>query len=375
MIVDYIVQNWALILISVAFVISLSVTGFQQKNVDRMYALIASVFLLSLVVFVEFYLADRGGYRMARLVLMAVRYSATPIIVAQILYALREKQKLRVFIPAVIHAALNVVSIFTGIIFGLAEDGSLLRGPLGYLPYIVAGLYGAYLIYVLYMQSNKLYTEIVPITFLALAFASGLILPFIFGKEFSHIFCTTIIIALYVYYVFSILQTYKKDPLTGALNRRAFYEDNEISGSDITALILADMNGLKKLNDTQGHAAGDAGLAALAHCFRKAVKNRQTVYRTGGDEFVIVCRRVPDEKVADIVEQIKKNVAESGYSCSVGYSLKGKEDKTINEMLAEADEMMYAEKEKFYADSKRDRRRGRRGPRTGEDPENRMNNE
>lgn len=360
MLIDYLLQNWALILISLAFVISLTVTGFQQKNGKRMYALITSVFLLSIVVFVEFRLADRGGYRTARLILMAVRYSATPMITAQIIYTLREKQKLVVFIPAVVLAVLDIVSIFTGIVFGLAEDGTLLRGPLGYLPFIVAGFYGVSLIYVLYMQSNKLYTEIVPIAFLGLAFASGLILPFIFGKDFAQIFCVTIMIALFVYHVFSILQMYKKDPLTGALNRQAFYDDNEISGGDITALILADMNGLKKVNDTQGHAAGDRALTALAQSFRKAAKNKQAVYRTGGDEFVIVCRRLSGDKVAALVEQIKKNVGETGYSCSVGYSLKGDGGKTIADMMAEADEMMYAEKEKYYTDGRRDRRRGDR---------------
>ncbi len=357
MVISYIVQNWALILISVAFVISLSVTGFRQKNAKRMYALIASVFILSVVVFVEFYLADRGGYRTARLVLMAVRYSATPLIVAQIIYTLRERQKSLIFIPAVVLVVLNVVSVFNGIVFGLSEDGSLLRGPLGYLPYIVAGLYGAYLVYTLYMQSNKLYTEIVPIVFLALAFASGLILPFVFGKGFAQIFCVTIMIALYVYYVFSILQMYKKDPLTGLLNRIAFYEDNEVSNGDITALVLLDMNGLKKVNDTQGHAAGDEALVTLSHCFRKAVRNRQPVYRIGGDEFVIVCRRMSGEDVAALAEQIKKNVGGTAYSCSVGYSLRDGGDKTLSAMFSEADEMMYAEKGKFYAGSGRDRRR------------------
>lgn len=361
MIIDYIVQNWALILVSLAFIVSLTVTGFQHKHGSRMYVLIASVFLLSIVVFAEFRLADLGGYRVPRLILMAVRYSATPMIVAQIIHALREKQRLLVFIPALVLTALNAVSIFTGIVFGLAEDGTLLRGPLGYLPFIVAGLYGVSLIYVLYRQSNKLYTELVPIGFLALAFASGLILPFVFGKDFAQIFCVTIIIALYVYYVFSIIQMYKKDPLTGALNRFAFYEDVELSSGEITALILADMNGLKKVNDTQGHAAGDHALATLAQCFRKAVKNRQAVYRTGGDEFVIVCRRLSPEKTAAVAEQMKKAVAETGYSCSVGYGLKGDSAKTVSDMLAEADEMMYAEKEKFYADGKRDRRRGNRG--------------
>ena len=114
--------------------------------------------------------------------------------------------------------AIDFISISTGIVFSLSDEGTLQRGFLGYLPCIVAGLNGVRLIYTLYRNSNRLYTEIVPIIFLAFAYASGLILPFVFGKSFSQIFCTTIMIALFVYYVFSFHQLSKKDPLTGVLN-------------------------------------------------------------------------------------------------------------------------------------------------------------
>ena len=127
MLIDYLLQNWALILISLAFVISLTVTGFQQKNGKRMYALIASVFLLSIVVFVEFRLADRGGYRTARLILMAVRYSATPLIVAMVLYTLPGRMKWFVFIPAILLAVLNIISIFTTQAYHLGHILVLLR--------------------------------------------------------------------------------------------------------------------------------------------------------------------------------------------------------------------------------------------------------
>jgi hypothetical protein len=170
MILAYILQNWALILITVAFLISLKVTGHQDKwSGKRMYFLVGGVFILSIIVFAEFYLADKGGFLTVRTVLMAVRYSATPLIVAMIIYTLKKKMRWNIFVPALMLAVINFISIFTGIVFSLAEDGTLQRGPLGYLPYIVAGLYGVSLIYSLYKNSNKLYTEIVPIVYLALA--------------------------------------------------------------------------------------------------------------------------------------------------------------------------------------------------------------
>ena len=48
------------------------------------------------------------------------------------------------------------------------------------------------------------------------------------------------------------------------------------------------MNGLKTINDTYGHAAGDEALITLALCFTKAIRARQSVYRIGGDEFVLI---------------------------------------------------------------------------------------
>lgn len=354
----YILQNWTLILIAVAFVISLKTSGQQNRErKKRMYLLIGCVVVLSAVVFTEFYLAEHGRYITERTILMAVRYSATPLIVAMVLYTLPGRMKWFVFIPAILLAVLNIISIFTGVVFGLTEEGVLRRGPLGYLPFIVAGLYGVCLIAVLYLQSNRLYTELFPIAFLALAFASGLIFPFLFGPDFAQMFCPTILISLYVHNVFSMHQMSKKDPLTGTLNRLAFYDDSETSPENITALVTIDMNGLKRINDSQGHAAGDEALITLADCFRSAMSRMQSIYRIGGDEFIILCRDTAEKEAADLVERIREKVAETKYRCSIGWCCRGNGKKTVSEMQKESDRLMYAEKAKYYADSHIDRRR------------------
>lgn len=358
MLADYILQNWALILISVAFVISMKITGFRDpRTAKRMYLLIAGVFLLSIVVFTEFHLADLDGYIPERTVLMAVRYSATPLIVAMGMYTLQKKVRWVIFIPALVLTVIDVISIFTGIVFRLDESGALQRGVLGYLPFIVAALYGVCLVWTLYRQSNKLYTEIVPIAFLGVAFASGVVMPFLFGSLFARIFCTTIVIALYVYYVFSILQLTKKDPMTDVLNLQAFYADSETGPEDITAVVSMDMNGLKAINDTYGHSAGDAALIALVQCFRDAVIRREALYRIGGDEFAIICRHHSEEDVQELVKRIRQKTAETEYSCSIGYSLKGSTSGSVPEMLKEADRIMYEDKKEYYISSGKDRRR------------------
>ncbi len=351
---DYIIQNWALILVLPAFAISLKTTIFlDKKSVKRLYILIAGIFLLSVVVFVEFALSDMGGYITERTILMAVRYSATPIIVAMILFTLVKKVKWFIFIPAIVLTGINILSVFTGIVFSLDESGTLQRGPLGLLPYIVAGLYGAYLVCILYKRCNKLYTEVVPIAFLAFAFVSGLFLPFIFGRNYSHM----IAIALFIYFEFLMLQGTKKDPLTGVLNRQAYFADTEVNPDRITGLVTLDMNGLKEINDSQGHAAGDEALTTLALCLLQAERRGQSAYRIGGDEFVIICRDASQKDVLALVDRIRKNIDETACSCSIGYCFAEEKNKDIESMLREADQMMYTEKARYYITSGKDRRR------------------
>ena len=141
MIKEYLLQNWSLILILAAFAIALRITVFMdKKTIRRMYVLIVAVFLLSLAVFTEFEYVASSGYRTLRGILIAIRYSATPFIVSLIIYALVKKQTIYIFIPSVILAVIDFVSIFTGIVFRVEEDNSYTRGVLGYLPFIVAGL-------------------------------------------------------------------------------------------------------------------------------------------------------------------------------------------------------------------------------------------
>ncbi len=359
MIKDYILQNWALILILMAFAILLKTTVFLDKKViRRMYILIVAVFLLSISVYAEFYLADRGLMAGLRTVLIAVRYSATPLIIAMILFALIRKARWNAFIPAIAVTVINFISIYNGVVFSLGANEALVRGPLGYLPYIAAGLYSVVLVVILFRQSNKQPTEIIPILFLCFAFASGLIFPFIFGRAYSQIFCATIVIALFVYYVFSILQLTKKDALTGLLNRQAYYASVTDDTKDITALVSIDMNGLKEINDTEGHLAGDEALVTLANCFTRAVRPRQSVYRVGGDEFVIACRRTSEVEMNELIERIRKNVAETKYRCAIGCCYAPAGTKTTREMLTESDEMMYREKAAYYSRSGANRYRG-----------------
>lgn len=350
---SYILQNWILILILAAFIIVLATTAFLDKKATRrMYIFIGFVFILSVTVFIEFYVENDASFKTLRTVLMAIRYSATPFILAHIIFTLVKRMKWFVYIPAGVLLLIDIISIFTGIVFAINNENQLERGALGYLPFIVTGLYCAFLIFVLIRRSNKRFLEIMPIVFLAIAFISGLVFPFVFGSQYSQIFCPTIVTAIFIYHVFSILQLAKKDSLTGILNRQAYYADTSKNPKDVTAIVSIDMNGLKTINDTYGHHAGDEALITLALCIARACWPRQSAYRLGGDEFAVVCFKTREEDVIKLVERIHKYVSETKYTCSVGYSYQKGGYLTLDELLKASDENMYLEKALFYKEHK-----------------------
>lgn len=359
MIKELIIQNWSLTLILIAFAVLVKTNFFLDKKTrNRMYILIVSVFVLSIIVFAEFYLENLGKFDDVRIVLMAIRYSSTPFIIAMTLYTLAKKERWYVFIPAAILSGVNFVSVFNGIVFSLNDDGTLRRGVLGFLPYIVVGLYCFFLIYTLFKQGNKQAAEVIPTIYLCFVFLSGLVLPFFIGKDYSRIFCTNISIALFVYYDFSILQLTKKDTLTGLLNRQAYDSAIKDDNKEINAMVAIDMNGLKEINDKKGHAAGDEALETLALCFAKATKPRQLIYRIGGDEFMIICRKSSENDIKRLIERIEKNISRTQYHCAIGYSFSADGRKMISEMQEEADKAMYEQKDIFYSSSGRTRYRG-----------------
>ena len=345
----YLLQNWVLLLVLGAFAIMLFTTSFLSKKArNRMLILVFTIFVLSITVFIEFYLEPCKENNLIKEILMSIRYSSTPFILALVIFALVKRQKAFVFIPAGLLLIINIISIFTGIVFSHNDAGNLVRGPLGFVPYVISGLYIVLLIWLLISNSNKRMIEIVPIIFFSFALISGVVFPFIFGAAYSQIFCSIMAIALFIYYVFLVLQLVKKDPLTGLLNRQTYYGDIERSEKDINAIISLDMNGLKMVNDTYGHAEGDEALISLAICFTKACGPRQSAYRLGGDEFAIVCKKTSEEDVKKLINKIEKYVSETKYTVSIGYCYQHEGFDKPDDLLKESDKRMYDNKAEFY---------------------------
>ena len=133
------------------------------------------------------------------------------------------------------------------------------------------------------------------------------------------------------------------DALTGALNRRA-YDDGAglepLSGRFGTALMV-DMDNLKTVNDTAGHAAGDELLRRLVETLRRCVRPLDRVYRWGGDEFLLLFPSALPEEVLPRLREALRAVPE--IEVSVGAArFSGTED--LPAAIERADRAMYDEK-------------------------------
>ena len=143
------------------------------------------------------------------------------------------------------------------------------------------------------------------------------------------------------------------DLLTGVKNRNkmnTFVDDvlcGRIEVESPYAVIFADLNGLKQVNDVKGHGAGDRILKEAAGILREVFPDGE-VYRAGGDEFMIVVMGMDEKTVEERRQRIKELAAgvEGLYFAIGTHVVRGSED--IRLAMREADQGMYADKKEYY---------------------------
>ncbi|WP_444318982.1 diguanylate cyclase domain-containing protein [Megasphaera sp.] len=138
------------------------------------------------------------------------------------------------------------------------------------------------------------------------------------------------------------------DQLTGAGNRRGFTEYiRAVPDGIFLAFIFGDLNGLKRINDTQGHEAGDHLLQqAVRHM--KALSGDNAVFRMGGDEFMVIARNASEQQAQQLVRELLARYRSSGISMALGVVVCQTPIANIDEALSQADREMYTDKERIY---------------------------
>ena len=156
------------------------------------------------------------------------------------------------------------------------------------------------------------------------------------------------------------------DELTGLLNRRAYeddiYENSSAPIEDKFIYISLDVNGLKVVNDSLGHVAGDELLIGACQCMRTSLGAYGKLYRIGGDEFVAILF-CDDNKIKDILNDFdeamlnwKGDVVDS---VSVSYGWVSKDEQpglSVRQLANIAEQRMYESKSEHYRKTGVDRR-------------------
>lgn len=180
--------------------------------------------------------------------------------------------------------------------------------------------------------------------------------------ELLRLLCQVVASAMYFavrYDADGLLHRATHDALTGLANRALFMERLRSSVAQarydhaMGAVLILDMDGLKPINDTHGHRAGDAALVELGRRLKAQARATDTVARLGGDEFGVLLRHVEgDQTVQAIEERVQHSLTpplclercEVQLSASVGHAIFPKEGSTPDELLELADQRMYAAK-------------------------------
>jgi diguanylate cyclase (GGDEF)-like protein len=150
------------------------------------------------------------------------------------------------------------------------------------------------------------------------------------------------------------------DELTGLPNRRGFFAiaQQQMKIANRTrgklALLFADLDEFKSINDTWGHGKGDEALIAIADIFRKTFRESDLIARMSGDEFAILILNTPEEHFTIIKDRLQKNIdghnAQGGQtytlSVSIGIAVYDHgQPCTIDSLLQQADARMYEQKQ------------------------------
>ncbi|SIO32059.1 GGDEF domain-containing protein [Halodesulfovibrio marinisediminis] len=150
-----------------------------------------------------------------------------------------------------------------------------------------------------------------------------------------------------------------EDPLTGLFNRRALTsitpeEFSELKNNKMPlGLLMLDIDHFKAVNDTYGHTTGDALLKQFADEVSSCLRSTDTLYRIGGEEFLIIAPNASITNLQALGERIRNHIEQTPlvitegtiyHTVSIGCAISYKKDMCLNAILERADTALYSAK-------------------------------
>ena len=248
---------------------------------------------------------------------------------------------------ALFNAILCLLSIFTGWVFKFDETGIRSFGPLAFVPYLFSFIYIFVLLAIAIIKFRLGFKHE---SVFILILSGGIIVAVIMNAVFHYKFLISGMAALSCtfYYIFFTTETLTRDALTDAFNRHSFYNDIKNMQKKQMYIASIDLNGLKTINDTYGHDAGDKAILAVSKSASEVLPVRCRFYRMGGDEFEILYPNATYIEVELTMQQLKEAVHKKGYSIAVGFG-EFKKGMKLDDVIREVDAIMYEDKAQMKA--------------------------
>jgi len=181
---------------------------------------------------------------------------------------------------------------------------------------------------------------------------------------FTNVLLLSAVMAVFVHFerrIASVNEAARTDGLTGLLNRRAFITEAKralvrtVREYSSASLVLLDCNRFKQINDMHGHASGDEALKIVARALLDAGQGDDVVGRLGGDEFVVLLSDSDSVGANMFLNRLRGILGRSSselpfdLSVSAGIAYFGEDARSLDQLMAVADEKMYRNKQRERA--------------------------
>lgn len=365
---QYFLKNFFLLCLSFG-VIFMVLRGYRNRRgiVLMPILIVSSAVLLSILYAVEIACLDYPNLRFLATLCFALGFMIRPLVLYFFMRIQIDNRIVMnialglVIVNAILYTSclfINVPELSHLIYWYQEKDGVLVhqRGTLYFANYFITGAMMAYLIFISLasLKGPRRYdalASLICVAFIGLAVVLETLLVA------DSLLNTTIAISVLFYVVHIYQQASRRDGLTNLLDRKTYYSDSRKLEAKIRGVVLVDMNSLKLINDTQGHAEGDKAIISIARALEKSILRRSAfAYRMGGDEFLVVSYSSRDHSLEDIISIIRSEMSKTPYTLSIGYAYKESPETGIAETVKAAEEMMYHEKALYYQTTGLERR-------------------
>lgn len=320
-----------------------------SDNINRVFSFVcAAAFLLVVADSTRFVTARMSHPGFLRYFSKYVGYILRCSIIYLITLIAKRKKTQKLFLSSlplfvcILISTINFLPFGHGLLFWCDENNVFHRGYLGFAPHFICFIYAVQLLYYSFKNFSHYRYEPFVVIIIEVAAFTAMVVEILY--DFDFILCHVLISSIIFYYFFLLTQVYKRDTLTGFFNRRCFNLTLNHQQNKPMILLSMDLNNLKLLNDTYGHAEGDKALITVSKEMLRAYGRHSKLYRTGGDEFMAIFRKCNISEVINLVSMFQDNLKKTDYQVACGFAPYTPGD-DIEKVIALCDERMYENKE------------------------------